>query len=325
MLTKRRPVLKLRLSILVLSVVGVAACTGDTSSSTTASVGVSRPTSSVASDSTVDDEEVAQPPPLVVVAGEERMTVPGYDYCWEEPEAGQGVCADWFGTEDPTHIGVDTPEVNLQWIDDATLTADVLIDGGRCPLAMENVGEGQWYMAMPEQPGTYRVDVYGESSQGSTHFAVEVSTSVEGPASVPVATVWWPDTSNGFEPYASTVGPRSGLEARLLVVSSDGISNEFPMEALFHIEEGNPIECGTLFGMVHQDEQITFAYDKDTLGERPYEITLTVGVNSPEFEQIWIWPTDLDSEDTLVGPMHPTAGEPWNPHQDTDPLIDTES
>ena len=314
-----------RLSILVVSVVVASGCTADTPASTTTSTGVSSTVSSVVPDSTVVAPEVVQPPPLLVVASaERRVAVPGFDYCWDDPESEQALCADSCGTETPTDVEIHKPDVTVQWIDDAILTAEVRTDTGRCPLPVVTAGEGEWTVPMPELPGTYRIDLYGESPQGSTRFAIDVETSVEGPLSVPVATVWWPDTTNEFEPSAWAVGPRAGFEARLLVASADGVSNEFPMAAVYHFEEGAPIECGSLFWMVHGDGPITFAYNEEALGRAPYEITLTVGVKGPEFERTWTWPDDLGSEDTLTGPMHPTSGEPWHPDGDSDPLIDTD-
>ena len=63
-------------------------------------------------------------------------------------------------------------------------------------------------------------------------------------------------------------------------------------------------------------------FDEETLGEPPYQVTLTVGKRVPEFEQTWTWPDDLDADGTLTGPMTTTSGEPFHPDGDTDPLLD---
>ncbi len=313
-------------SIVVLcAFVAVAGCTASTPGGTTTSVNDSSTVPPGVVDVSSDDDAAPEPPPLVIVSGERRTAVPGYDYCWEGPDSGQAVCADWFGTQTPTHLEVGTAEVTVQWVDGATLTAGIRADGGSCwpSLAMEKTGVGEWSLAMPELPGTYRVGVKGISPQGQSYFAIEVTTSVLGSVPAPVASVWWPDTSDRFEPYVSAVGPQSGIEARLRVVSVDGVTTEFPMGALVNIEEGSPIECGSVFAVEHQDGPITFVYNEEALGATPYEVTLTVGVEGPEFERTWIWPDELGSEDTLTGTMQPTSGEPWHP--DFDPLIDSDS
>lgn len=315
-------------SVLVLLALIVAGCTAGAPEGTTATTAGTLVTSSTA---VSPGDADAKPPPLVVVFDEREVSVRGFDYCWQESESGQGTCADWFGTEVPTRVEVDTAEVMVQWINDGILTAAIHDDGDTCPLAlvMEDDGEGAWRMAMPELPATYRVDLFGMSPQGTTHFALEVTTSVEGPVAAPIATLWWPDTSSRFEPWVSTVGPGSGIEARLLIVSSDNRSTEFASEAVFPVdavidEEGSlPIECDTTFLIRQEDEPVMFEFNEAVLGQPPYEVTLTVGVTGPEFERMWVWPDELDSEDTLTGSMHRTSGEPWHPEADSDPLIDS--
>lgn len=318
-------------SILVLSVLVVAGCTAGAPESTSATTTTTASTLVTSSTAVTPEVVDAQPPPLLVVFDGRQVTVPGFDYCWQESGSGQGTCADWFGTEVPTRVEVDTAEVIVQWVNDGILTAGVRNDGDSCQpaLAMEEAGEGTWRMAMPELPATYRIDLYGMSPQGSTRFALEVTTSAAGPVAAPVATLWWPDTSSQFEPFVSIVGPGSGTEARLLIVSSDNSSTELPMEAVFlsdvvsDEEVVPPIRCDTTFLIRHEDGPITFEFNEDVLGHPPYEVTLTIGVMGPEFERTWVWPDELDSEDILTGSMHPTSGEPWNPKEDSDPLIDS--
>ncbi|MDJ0663786.1 MAG: hypothetical protein QNJ75_04450 [Acidimicrobiia bacterium] len=102
----------------------------------------------------------------------------GYDYCWE----GAG-CADWFGSEVPTPFKVDVAVVEVRWVSNGNLTAslrDHHVSGcpSRLPLVPTEAGQG--VMALPEVPGTYRIDFHGESPEGSSAFATSITSSVSG-------------------------------------------------------------------------------------------------------------------------------------------------
>lgn len=323
-------------SILVLVVLAGAGCTADApAATTTTTTGTPSTVRDSVTDSTAPVLEVAdpQPPSLLVVLDNSQLAVSGFDYCWQEPGSGQEVCGDSFGTEVPTRVEVDSAEVTVQWVSEGVLTAGIHDGEYSCqpPLAIAEDGEGIWRMAVPELPGTYRVDLYGIAPQGSTRFALEVTTSVAGPAAAPRATIWWPDTADQFEPSVSMLGAGSALEARLLIVSSDNSSTEYVLEAVFPMDyvvgdgEAPPIRCDATFLIRHEDEPVTFEFNESVLGRPPYEVTLTVGDKGPEFARSWLWPDELDEDESLTGSMHPTSGEPWHPEENSDPLIDSSS
>ena len=155
----------------------------------------------------VTDSGDQKPPPLEIGTSAERVEVPGYDYTWGADDSEMGVSADWFGREEPTPLTVATSTVPVQWIDGAVLSASVSLEGDKCdtPL-LEPSGPGEWVLAMPPAPGTYRVGFYGTSGRGKSLFAIMLTSTVDGPPLTPHAEVWWPDTIDQLQPSVEISG-----------------------------------------------------------------------------------------------------------------------
>lgn len=219
-----------RLAMIVALVAICAACSDATRDPVLADTSTTAIAPSTDS-SIADSGGLDGPPALVVDTGRSTVETHGFDYCWIP-----GGCADSFGAEVPTPVDVDTPSVLLSWIGKGVLSATYRANNQTCAarLSLEPVGPETWSLAMPPEPGTYRIDLHGKAEAGSTRFAILVSLSVAGPPLLPIASVGWPE-SEAFTDDAFLIGVEFyGLdldsEARIQIVSSDEISTVLPLQ-----------------------------------------------------------------------------------------------
>lgn len=293
---RRRTMGTTRLVVLIVVVTLASACANVAPGPATTRVDPeSAPVPTEPSDSPLQPvlSDLPEPPGLVVHRGSSVATVPGFDYCWTLSDGTNGTCADSFGTEVPTPIRVDTPTVTLEWIEDGELSAWVRADDESCGarLSLESTGPGGWSLAMPPQAGTYRIDLSGKAPQGSTGFALLVTVSVDGPPAFPVATVWWPDTADGFEMSVELAGVDPSDEAVLAVVSADQVTTRLSLELRPSGSRCGPSEAEAVVAGV------------GALGAAPYQVSLDLTDATGRYELTWEWPRDMGSDDRLTRTM----------------------
>lgn len=290
--------------ILVSVVVAVGGCTSSTPDPSSTTVSESEPMATT-SPAAQDDSTAAPgdalnpvqtPPPLVVVTAEEATRVPGYDYCWGDDDSAVGICADSFGRETPTPITIDAETIPVMWIDDAVLSALVHLDGHECgtPLLLEASEPGEWVLAMPPNPGIYRVGFHGTSGPWDSLFAIELTSTVHGRAVTPYAEVSWPNTTDQVKPSIGIYDVPADVVAELTILSADGVLNTVGFE---RVQRAN--NCPPSFRMVDD------ALDRDLLGATPYTASLLLESPERTYEASWQWPADLNAAEELVGSMEP--------------------
>jgi hypothetical protein len=234
------------------------------------------------------------PPALRVEAGSSTVLTYGFDYCWTP-----GGCADSFGSETPTPIDVDAPSVSIAWIDGGELSAGYRWDDDECGarLSLELIGPGTWSLAMPPEPGTYRIDLFGESAEGTTRFSVLASSSIGGPPLLPIASVWWPDTDDEFLMSVNLYGVDPTTEAYIDVVAADRVATVLPIQLYESAASCPPFIEG---------ESVVVG-GVGSLGVAPHEATLFVFSEAGQYELTWEWPRDIGRDDTLTGTMVATG------------------
>jgi hypothetical protein len=240
---------------------------------------------------------LTEPPGLQLIAGSAEVTLRGFDYCWE----GAG-CADSFGTEVPQPVDVDLPSITVRWIEEGTVTASIRDDADECPrfVPLAPVGAGEWTMAMPADPGTYRVYFSGQAGESSSVFAAAISSSVPGEEALPVAAVWLPDVADELLAEVELYSTEPASSATLTIDTADGAS------VTISLEDGtlDGAYCGPqFFGSVDP------VAGTANLGETPYSVTMTVQSGSTQYTRSWVWPDQLDSEGRLSGALQPTVEE----------------
>ena len=243
-----------------------------------------------------NSSQFAEPPPLVVVTPTATIQVPGYDYCWGDNDSEAGTCADWFGSETPTRVTVDTPMAAVQWIEGADLSSRLLLGEGECLKLLESSGPGEWVLTMPPTPGTYRVNLSGTSGDWTSNFAIMLTSTVDGPAARPYAEIEWPNTTNKLAPLVVISGAAPDTTVKLRFLSTDAIVTTFGFEG------GGGDSCRAEFPMSGETSTI---YNKDIPGESPYTVTLIIESQEGRFTATWRWPDDLTSDGMLVGSTEP--------------------
>ncbi len=251
----------------------------------------------------VTDSGDQKPPPLEIGTSAERVEVPGYDYTWGADDSEMGVSADSFGREEPTPLTVDTSTVPVQWIDGAVLSASVSLEGDKCdtPL-LEPSGPGEWVLAMPPAPGTYRVGFYGTSGRWKSLFAIMLTSTVEGPPLTPHAEVWWPDTIDRFQPYVEIAGPPDNATMTLRVSATGADATTLVLDRVPPSE--HPQSCPPTFRI---GDETPFSRNTELPGNPPYTISLLVESPEGDYEASWRWPDDLNPTGKLVGSMTETS------------------
>lgn len=238
-------------------------------------------------------EPLAEPPALVVGAGSSRVVSPGINYCWTTSASGEGVCADSFGNEVPTPVDVDTATVSVAWVEDGTLSASLWADGQACPipLARQSEESGHWTLALPAEPGTYRVDLFGSAPEGRTQFAILVTSASEGPAAVPIVSAWWPDTSDDFALSVEVEGLSAASEAALEIVSAGDKQTLLPV-----VLRASEAQCRSVL-----EGEAIVAGGIEALGVAPYTATLVVTSYLETWQLTWEWPLDHRHDDKFEG------------------------
>ncbi len=249
--------------------------------------------------STMELAGLEGPPALVVDNGRSTVEAHGFDYCWDP-----GGCADSFGTEVPTPIDVDTQTVLLSWIGKGDLSATYQTDEEACRarLSLDAVGPETWSLAMPPEPGTHRIDLHGEAEEGTTRFAILVSSSVAGPPLLPIASVGWP-TSEAFTDDAFLIGVEfygidPGSEAEIQILSSDQVSTVLPLQMYTTAQEGS--------ACVRWIEGETAAIEgASALGATPLDVTLLLRDGTGRYKASWEWPRDIGPNGYRTSTLRP--------------------
>ena len=283
-MTRRPWLLALLLSLM-------CACVGPTAST---SVPGSPPPTVTPTSTTL----VVQQPPDLVVVGESRTRVPGFDYCWTLSDAESGVCADSFGAEVPVPVSVDGAWVTMEWVEGGVLTAYGPPDSEGCgsALAVDPIGRGQWRLAMPPEPGTHQIYLGGEAPEGTTRFAIEVTSSVEGPPPAPVVEIGWPDTDQPMGILVTILGIEQAAEMVVEVHSADNQTSTLTIPLL----AADPA-CPELWGQIEVADPTVF-------GLAPLTGRLSVENGSSTFKLDFLWPDNFVFDDTLRAVMYPTSG-----------------
>lgn len=240
-------------------------------------------------------DEMGRPPDLMVAAGEDRLELSPFAYCWSS--AGQTVCADGappdplpaLAVNDGESLTVDFPlDWNLQGTlyvgggyCDGSSTVDIELNNG----ALEELGPA----------GTYRVEVFGRGEEGDGAWAFELTTTEDHPGPTPFVQVLWYPSDRDLDEGASFGAQLGNLTTRpeevsavVTVTSADGGSEEFELEG--DVDDN----CwGSTVGFVGPDNLTTQVLE---LGSAPYNVALSFTIDetllaSPTFT----WPDDFPS------------------------------
>ncbi len=122
-------------------------------------------------------------------------------------------------------------------------------------------------MSLPEETGEYRVNIYGDAPEGASVFSVAVTSSVEGLAGMPIATVWWPNTSDDFSLSVQVEGVDADAVISLEVAAADGKVTTLAMDLY------EPAEASQCRQPLSGGASVTGI---ETLGEAPYSALLDV-------------------------------------------------
>lgn len=238
---------------------------------------------------------VARPADLVVVSGDSRTRLPGFNWCWRPATVETALCADGPGGAVP--VSVDSAFVTLEWLVDGTLTLSQQADTNGCepPPVIEPLGPGLWQLSMPGETGTYRIDLTGTATGGSTKFAMLVTSSVAGPALRPTVEIAWEITQGPLAVAVTVVGLDRSTDAVIEVSSMDDSVSKL----VIPLQQAG---CLELFGETDIEEVAL-------LGTPPLGALLLIDDGSSLFEFGFRFPDDFVGDGIVRGSMQRTADE----------------
>ncbi len=155
---------------------------------------------------------------------------------------------------------------------------------------------------MPPESGTHRIDFHGQFGEGSTRFALLVSASVAGPPLLPIASVWLPDTNDSFVVGAELHEIDPDSEARVEIVSADGISTVLHMQLYAQPAESECVQW--------VEGESTVVEGIRALGAAPFQATLLLLSATEQYEMSWEWPRDAGPDYRATRTLHPSADSP---------------
>lgn len=240
-------------------------------------------------------EEVGRPPDLMLAAGEDKLELSPFAYCWSS--AGQTVCADGAPPDPLPVLTVNSGEsltVNfpLDWTLQGTLyvgegycdgssIVDIDLDGA----ALEELGPA----------GTYRVEVFGRGEEGDGAWAFELTTTEDRSGPPPFVQVLWYPSDRDLDEGASfgaqlgnlTTKPKE-VSAVVTVTSADGGSKEFELQG--DVDDN----CwGSTVGFAGPDNLTAQVLE---LGSAPYDVGVSFNIDETLFTSpTFTWPDDFPS------------------------------
>lgn len=237
--------------------------------------------------------DTGRPPDLIVTAGEDRIALSPFGYCWSS--AGQTVCADGAPPDPLPALIVDVGEsLNVEFPLDWNLQGSLFTGEGYCD------GSSIVDIALTESPitgigpaGTYRVEIFGSGAEGDGAWAFELTTTEDQSEPLPFAQVLWYPSDRDLEEDASFGAHLGNLNTKpeevsavATVTSADGESEEFELQG--DVDEN----CwGSLVGLTGPDDLTARVLE---MGSAPYDVTITFNVDETLItSQPFTWPDDF--------------------------------
>jgi len=239
------------------------------------------------------------PPDLVVAAGDERLTLAAFSYCWSTggEEQRQVVCADGAPPDPlPGVTLADTADLAMMFPLPWVIQAQFLPGGEYCNGgAVVRVDPAGTPITMTGPAGTYRVDVFGRGDQGDASWAFELLTTTGGEPPPPYAQVFWYPSGRDLEADATffaLIGniakPPAGVSGTVSVTAGNGASRQYDLTA------GQTSNCWE--GTVSLHAPAHFTADVLDLGPSPYDVTVTATIDGSTIISDPIrWPDDFPS------------------------------